>query len=238
MNSFLIQGPDPEKVHADFAPILAEARGLKVVSQATADRAGDLMKACAGAVKFLKDGDPAGGGWTGFTKPKKAADEAHDFICAAEKAAVGPYEEVKKLLGMGVYEWREAERKKAAELARQQEEAARKAEEERQLADAIAAEQAGDKQTAEEILAEPIAAPVFTPAAVPKVSGISIPMNYKGACDDILALARHVIAHPEDKNLLLPNDSAINARAKSQKDAFKLPGCRLVKEPVIRTRVG
>lgn len=234
MTQFLIQGPDPNKIHADFAPVLAEASSLAVSDKASADRAATLMQSIAGAIKFLKEGDAANG-WPGFAAPKKAADQAHDFICKAEKAAVGPYEEGKKALGLRVFEWQEKERRAAEEAARLATEAARKDEEERKIREAVAAEQSGDAIGAASILEEPVSAPVFVPAAPAKLAGVSIPMNYKGACDDVLALARHVLAHPEDVNLLLPNESAINARAKSQKDAFKLPGCRLVKEPVVRT---
>lgn len=235
MTQFLIQGPDPSKIHADFLPVLSEAKAIQVTDKPSADRAAELMQGIAGAIKFLKDGDPTNG-WPGFTKPKKAADEAHDFICKAEKAALFPYEDAKKALGLRVFGWQERERLAAEEAARVAQEAARKAEEERKIREAVAAEEAGDKAGAVAILDEPVTAPTFTPAEPAKLKGVSIPMAYKGSCDDLLALAKHVIAHPEDVNLLQPNESAINARARSQKEAFKLPGCRLVKEPVVRTR--
>lgn len=72
--------------------------------------------------------------------------------------------------------------------------------------------------------------------STPKPAGMVERLSYGGECLNVVELCAHVVAHPEDANLVLPNGSAINARARSQRDAFKLPGCRLVKSKGVASR--
>jgi hypothetical protein len=236
-NSLIIKHPDPAKINATFAPLLAEARALKVVDLATAKRAGELLQAIKGAIRFLCEGHPASD-WEGFDGPVKAAFDGHKFLVKLRDMATGIYEDQYKATNGDLLRYEAEERRKAEEAARAAEAAARKAEEERALLEAIQAEEAGDTVAAQEILAAPITAPAFTPAALPKIEGRSVRESYKAKVVDLLVLAKWCVQHPEDLALLDPNISAINARARSQRKGFRLPGCELVVERVAATRVG
>ncbi|MGE3923576.1 MAG: hypothetical protein AB7G13_11650 [Lautropia sp.] len=82
--------------------------------------------------------------------------------------------------------------------------------------------------------AAPIVA-VSAPAA-PKASGVSIRYSYGAECTDPMALIRHIAAHPELRNLLEVNQTALRQMANAQREAFNLPGCALRKSPVVSAR--
>lgn len=236
-DALIVKHPNPAKALANFLPTLNEATALQIVDAASAQRAGAILQALKGAVKFLKEGDPSSE-WEGFDGPVKAAFDGHKFLVKLRDLAIKPYEDGHADLNRRLLAWEEEERKKAEELARVQAEAARKAEEDRLLREAEAAQAQGDHATAEAIISEPVYVPTPLAPVLPKIEGRSVRENFKAEVLNIIELAKHVIAHPEDAALLLPNMPAINARAKSQRQGFKLAGCRLVVEKIASTKVG
>jgi hypothetical protein len=127
-----------------------------------------------------------------------------------------------------ILDWtREQERLRQEEQARLEREARAKEDEER-LRTAIHAEEAGaSKEETEVILNEPaynpppVAAPTFYKAA-----GVSVKQNWRGECNDVLALAKWVVANPKHINLIEPNLPAINSLAKAMRQSFNVDGCR------------
>jgi len=120
---------------------------------------------------------------------------------------------------------RKAEEARLAALAREEEEA-------RRLVEAAALEAEGVKtgdqemvQTAQDIMAAPVVAPVITlPKATPTVAGVSMRETYVVTGIDIKAL---VLAAAKDDNLLgylQPNESAIGSVVRSTKGLVKIPG--------------
>lgn len=91
---------------------------------------------------------------------------------------------------------------------------------------------AADNQT-QLALAQTITAPAIEEKA-PEVKGISMVKEYRGECYNSHALFAHCAIHLSDQNLFTLNQSALNARARSNKDQFNLPGCRLVVEDNMR----
>lgn len=235
--ALVVRHPDPSRINAIFAPAIKTAAELQVTDAATAKEMGEALQALKGAEKFLLKGDPAQD-WEGFDAPVKAAFEGHRFLTKLRDMALDPYRRAYKVGNDRLLAWEEAERKKAEEEARRREEEARKAEEERALLDAVAAEEAGDSAAAEEILAEPVSVPMVAPAAPAKIEGRSTRKVYTGRVRDLLKLVRHVAEHPEDLAVLSANTSSINARARSQRECFNLPGCELVVEKIASTRTG
>lgn len=232
-----IKHPDPAKMNASFAPILAEASTLKIADQTTASRAGELLRAIKGAERFILEGDPTSG-WEGFAGHVEALHKEHKFAVKIRDASVQPYRAAYGTLNDNLLAYEAEVKRKAEEESRAQEAAARKAEEERLLQEAIEAKDQGQDALAEEILETPVTAPTFTPPAPPKIEGRSVRENFKAKVVDMLALVRWVAQHPEDLNLLDPNMPSLNALARSRKRAFKLPGCELVVEQIAATRVG
>ena len=149
---------------------------------------------------------------------------------AQEKARLLPIQEFRVIVSAKIGAYEAEERRKAEEAQRRLEAEARKIEEERMLQAAVEADAAGNKEEAEAILQEPVATPVLTvKPAFERLAGLSSRTLWSAEVVDILMLARHVIAYPAERNLLQVNQPAINERARSQRDGFLLPGCRLVK---------
>ena len=166
-----------------------------------------------------------------FDPVKKAAHSAHKAVCAMERELTDPLDAARSLVTRKVADYEVAERRRAEEEARARAEEARKAEEERQLADAIAAEEMGDIAEAEAIIDEVIEAPVVMPQVqVAKVSGVSMRSTWRADVTDPMALIRYVAEHPESFDLLTPNVSALNAMARRQKGQMAIPGVQAVEE--------
>ena len=229
--------PDPSKMLARFLPTITEAISHQVVDMKTATRAGELLKAIRNGERVLLEGD-INADWEGFDGPVDAANKAHKFLTKLRTMATEPYTMAYQTLNSRLLVWENAQRQKAADEARAREEAARKEAEELKIREALHEEEQGNKEVANEILAEPVVAPTFIPEAAPKIEGRSVTVQYSAVCTDIIELAKYVVAHPEDANLLEPNMVAINQRARSQKKGFKLAGCALQTKDIARTARG
>jgi hypothetical protein len=125
------------------------------------------------------------------------------------------------------------------ELQRQREEtlrkqaAARKLEEDRRLREAELLIDAGDEEAANALLDAPVELATFVgEPEQPKVSGLCTRTLWSGEVYDKVALAAHVVAHPEDADLIDGNVANINSRARSQKDKLSIPGVRPVSKQV------
>lgn len=170
-----------------------------------------------------------------------AANTAHKTMTALRARLKAPIEAARGLVNAALDKWEAEQRAIAAEeqrrleaIAREQEAAARKAEEDARLAEAQAAEEAGDADLAEAIVSEP--APVYVPPPVhvqPKVAqvaGVTGRTTWSGECHDLMALVRHVAAHPEDVGLLMVNGPRLNELARAQRGLMRIPGCRAIEK--------
>lgn len=235
--STTIKHPDAKPVHESFMVTLRDARSLEVKTSDDHVRGNEILKALKGAQRVILQGDPSRS-WEGFDGPVAAANKVHKFLTNLRAMALAPYEEAYVSLNQRMLAFEAQKKREAEEAARKLQEEARRLEEERALADAIAAEEAGDKKAADAILEQPVSVPaVAVTPAIPKVAGRSVRDDYKGRVVDFLKLVQHVAAHPEDLGVLKADESAINERAKSQRQGFNLPGCELVVVPVVSTRI-
>jgi len=153
-----------------------------------------------------------------------AAHAAHKSALAAKKEVTDPINQADTIVRRAMSSYsseqlrrqrEEQERLRREELAKR--EAAMRAEEERRLSLAMAAEQAGNKELAEEIVSQPapvIEAPAATmvsaPIAAPKVDGVSTREVWRWE-----VVSKDSIR----KEFLIPNESAIGALVRSQKSA-------------------
>ena len=92
------------------------------------------------------------------------------------------------------------------------------------------------EQQAAEFEASISVTPVATIAPAPKAKGVSMRDKWSAECTDKLALLKHVLERPELVHLLIVDQSALNKMASAQKDAFRLPGVRLLKGSIIAAR--
>jgi hypothetical protein len=156
-----------------------------------------------------------------FDEPIKKAHEAHKAMLASKKKHEAPLEAAEGVLKRKRIAWYEAEERKRQEAERAAQEVARKAAEERQLQEAIAAEADGDTAAADAILEEPVVAPIVrVEPTVQKSEGIAMTYTYSAQIVDPVIVPRE---------WLIPNEKAINANARSMKESFRIPGCALVK---------
>lgn len=119
----------------------------------------------------------------------------------------------------------EEKRKAEAEEARLREEA-RKLEEERILAEAAELEQEGRHEEAEEVIAAPIqvVAPIVR-ADVPKFDARTFrPPTGKARVTNKAAFIVWVAASPDRFDLVIENERALNAKAKSLGKSLSIPG--------------
>jgi len=159
----------------------------------------------------------------------KSADQTHKRVTALRATLCAPSERAERFASGLAYDYEQEARREADRLAREATERARKAEEERHLQDAIAAEAEGNQAEAEAIMAEPIIAPVIhVEPALAEVEGMSARTLYSAECYDLWLLIAHVATHPDFRGLLSADGPALNALARAQREAFAVPGCRLV----------
>ena len=165
----------------------------------------------------------------------QAAHYAHKEAIAAKKGVEAPLIEAERILKGGMARYTDEQERIRREEQRRIEAIARKAAEEERLAAAIALEEAGEAEAAEQVIEAPVIAPVIQlPPPTPKISGISSAVTYKAKVVNLLDLVRYVAQNPALIHLVKESQPDLNGMARRQKDALSLPGVEIVKERSIR----
>lgn len=220
----VIAMPDQDPIRMENSGIIERAQSLKVSNQDEHGVALEVLKSIATAERRVKDL---------FSEPKAAAHKAHKAITEAEKKLLDPLQEARGIVSRKANSYEIEEQRKADEERQRLELEAKKQEEDRKLAEAASVEASGDKEAAEQIIEEPIEIPVIHVAPkVAEVKGISSRETFRAEVVDFLALVTYVAANPNKIALLQPNQVAINQLAKSMREGFELPGCRLIKDRI------
>lgn len=209
---------------------LAMARGREV---RTADgakvSAADLLeiKALAKRVEDQR---------TAITRP---INEALREVNALFKPAKDWLAEAETILKGKLLAFQQEQQRIAREAQARADEETRK-ERERLERRAALADLVGRDERAEQLReqAESRAAPVVKPA-IPKLEGVHTREIWKAEVTDKMAFLRHVVEQgPELAALVSLDQAALNARARSLKDALDLPGIRAVEESTMAARKG
>lgn len=146
------------------------------------------------------------------------AHREHKRLLAERDAIKKPVEEATDRIKRMAGEWDREQRMKAQEEARRLQAEAIKREEERKLAEAIAAEAAGDRGGADAIMEEVITLPpAYVPPPVPKVEGVVFREVWQFEITDASAIPRE---------FLEPNLKMIGERVRSMKGLTNIPGVR------------
>lgn len=191
------------------------------------------------------------------------AHALHKGLVADEKKFLEPVERAERVVRerIALYEQEcERERRALEETARLErerlasEEAARVAAlerqlvreaEERQLTQAVAAEAAGDRETAARLLEAPPVVPVIAPrpvfvpppaVAAPKAQGVSFRDDWSAEVVDLLALVKAVASGHQPLALLQANVPALNQMAKALKGSMAVPGIRVTSRRITSVR--
>lgn len=202
-------------------PILAEVQALALVTQTDANRASEHL---SGLKKLLKRIDAR------FEIPLAPARAAVKRLLEMKREATAPVEAAHDELNSRLLLWSAEQRAAAESAARVAAEAARKAEEERVLAEAKAHEAAGEPHLAEMLLDGPMEAlvPVVAmPVAAPTFSGLATKTYYSAKVVSLRDLVVAVAAGKAPLEALLPNQTYLNDQARTFKTGFRLPGVEL-----------
>ena len=201
-----------------------KANRLQVVDQLTFKAACEFREALKAVQKEIDEA---------FDPIISKAHQAHKEACAQKKKAEGPIVEAKRVIEPRISQYLSEQ-----ELIRKQEEIrlaeiARKAEEEAKLAEAAAYEAAGDKETAEEIINEPIKA---TTVVLPKANlntGINMRETWTAEVVNLEELFRAIANKQVSINAGEANMTYLNGMARTQKSGMNIPGVKAVSKKTI-----
>lgn len=219
METTTIEAPETGQLVAQGADIIAQAQALVVDSPESYAVAGVAVVEVKGVRKRIA---------ALFKDAVGKAHQAHRAMCSLRDQVDNVPKNAETILKkkLGDYD-REEERKRREEEDRLRE-LARVQAEERQLADAVAAEAVGNAEEAEEIIAEPIAPPVVVlGSTVPKLAGVSTGEHWKHRVVD------------EDKipdDYMMPDEKKIGAYARSMKAKASMPGVEFYSDTIVSAR--
>lgn len=159
-----------------------------------------------------------------FKKAKDDAFQSHKNICRLEDEIVGQAKEaIKKIIDPKVIAWKNAEdalRRREAEKAAEE---ARQREEEARLAQAVELEQSGQKEVADALIEEPVAAPAVAPRPV-AIPNQTIKTRWEAVVTNKLELIKAVAEGRAPANALDVNQTFLNNEADNYKKEFRMPG--------------
>lgn len=202
-----------EQVKSEALEIPEQAQAVNIVDSATYQEAGNILVAIKGIRKKIN---------ATFDPIIKAAHTTHKEAVAQKKTAEAPLVEAENIIKPALGAWDTQQENIRLEEERKRQAQARKAEEERQLAEAVALEEQGEKEAADEVMAEPVhVAPVIIPKTVPKVQGISYQVRWKFRITDESKIPR---------GYLTPDTVKIGQAARMMKGACDIPGVQTYSE--------
>ena len=221
-----IEKPDTTALAGDCTPLIEQAKALVVNSKDSHGAALEGYAAIKTMIKRIKEY---------FEPSRKALDTAKKEILRARDGMIEPLDEVINIVSNKVDVYEREQWRIAKEKADREAEAERKRQEEQRLAEAEAAEKAGDSALAEEIIDRPIEVVAPAPAqpeTIGKVAGVSSRVIYKAEVTDLAALIKYAANLPISELLLEPNMPKLNELARFHKNNLAIPGVRVVTETV------
>ena len=217
-----------QSLRTELAVVQKQA-AITITDQASYDRAAEILT----SVKTWRKR------WEEYWKPmRESAHQTWKNICTKIKEVDDPAAAVEATVKRSLLAWDQEQERIQQERQRKADEEARKKAEADRAAAAVQAEMDGLSE--EEIEAavasvEEVPAPVVEPT-YQKASGISKRDNWTCQVDDLKALCKAIGAGKVPTSYVLPNESALNARARADKSTMVLPGCKAVNNPIVSGR--
>lgn len=212
------------------------ARALVVTDDTSYSAGADLLLGIKALRKRIADV---------FDPHVKRAHDAHKALVREKADADAPLTMAESIIKSSLVTFTQArERERRAEQLRLEAEARAQAET-RALEEAAALEAEGLAHgdaslvaAAQALIAQPVeVAPVYVAPATPAVSGISMRETWSADVVDLSALVRHVAEHHEYLNLVMANQPALNALARSLKQSMAVPGVKAVATSGMAARI-
>lgn len=225
------------EIKTEALTVVEQAKAVVIRDQETYDSASALL------VSVIK---PLRKKWTDFwyggatdPGPIPLAHKAYKAVLDKFNAADGPLEQAEKSVKSALIHWEQEQQRIQQELQRKAQQEAERLEEEERLQAATLAEESGASTEEVKAIAEsktPVVAAPVEPT-FRRATGVSKPRdNWKCRVTDLKALARAVGAGKVPVEYILPNETALNARAKADRGTMNVPGCMAVNEPIIAGR--
>lgn len=222
--------PQEQELKQQALTVIERAKLVKISDQPSYDAATSLL---------LDEIIPFRRKWADYWKPLTgAAWDAYKKIQAKFKEGDAPAEAAEMQVKAEIRRWDDEQIRIEQERQRKAQQEAEKTAEEERLRAAIVAEEAGATEAeVSAIVDTPVAvvAERVTPA-YERTSGISRRENWKAKVTDLHALVK---AAAKDKSLLAylqANESALNARAKADRQTLNIPGVVPYNDAVISGR--
>ncbi len=159
----------------------------------------------------------------------ETANKTHKALTTRRKEFIDPAEKLEKVYKLGMDRFHEADEKKRAEEQRLRVEAAEKAAAEKRVAEVEETRGMGELEAADHLAQQPLdVTPVAAPVA-PKVEGMSTSKNWHAEIVDLPEFLTFLAENPMWFHLIQPIPmKELNRLAISQKELFKVPGCKAV----------
>jgi len=226
MSTITIHKPDTQAIETENLSCIERAKSLTIFDKLSHEFGQQQLRLVVGFERKVVEL---------FSDPKQSAFLAHKSICISEKKLLAPLSEARSIITHKIATYEAEERMKAEIKALRLTELARKQEEERQLADAIQAEEVGDKASADAILEQPVTSPIVTvEPEIAEVQGVISQTRWHAEVEDKLLLVRFVSQNPAWLHLIEVNMPEANKAARAMKEALArtVPGLRSVSEEV------
>jgi hypothetical protein len=222
--------PQEQELQTQALSVIESAKIVRITDQATYDTACSLL---------LEQIKPFRKRWLEYwSSVKNPAWAAYQAIQKKFTEGDKPLEEAERQVKLEIARWDAEQEKIRQQKQREAEEAARLVEEEERLRIATMAEQSG--ATEEEVSAivdTPVTA--VAPPVAPtyqKASGIGTRENWKARVTDMKKLCAAIAKGTVPVTYVLPNQSALDARAKADKGTLNIPGIVPYNDPIISGR--
>lgn len=173
-----------------------------------------------------------------FTEAKQAVDQIKKPILQMEKDDLGAIKTAKDALGVIVQAYNRQQERIHQDALRKAQEEARKAAEEQRLAEAIALEQAGEKEEAEQVLNEKpmMSAPVIVQKSNAKVAGEVAKQTYSAQVTNLQDLVRAVASGLVPIQAVKADEPWLNSQARAFRDGLSYPGVKVVAKDTLHFR--
>jgi len=202
--------PETEEVGIKALSIVDQSKAIKIIDSETYIKAGTILTTIKDMIKEVE---------STFTPICEAAFMAHRKAVEKRDGFLNPLKDALKGIKGAMNSYDLAKEQKRREEQKKLEEIARREEEERKLREAIEAEEAGEKEIAEEILKEEIfVPPVVLLKETPKVKGVSFRTIW-----DFEIINASLIP----RQFLSPDLIKIRGVVRSLKETTRIPGIKV-----------
>lgn len=225
-----IEQAQEENLKQEALTVVQRAALVKIVDQQTYDAAAVLLT--EKIIPFRKR-------WKEYWEQlRKPAYEAYQAVLDKFSEGDKPAERAEKQVKAAIRDWDIEQERIRQELQRKAQEEAEERERQERLAAAVMAEDSGASvEEVEAITAAPVI--VVAPPVEPtyqKVSGVSRRANWKCKVTDLKKLCAAIGRGQVPTEYVIPNESALNARAKADKGTLNIPGCVAYDDPIVSGR--